>query len=173
MAVCFIGEGNRRKPQTCSKSLTNLSHNVVSSTPHLSGIWTHNVSGDRHWIQLSYDPDGPAVMNNHLSVTAYERNEGFTSCICILFPTFWCLAPLICAAYASAPVQVTSQSSHRSWFWPRGVDEEELGVPVCDFMAASFFLCFCPSKCSLYVCNQNTSTHLGTPFYDVYYWVFN
>jgi hypothetical protein len=40
-------------------------------------------------------------------------------------------------------------------------------------MAASFFLCFCPSKCSLYVCNQNTSTHLGTPFYDVYYWVFN
>jgi len=27
-----------------------LSHNVISSTPHLSGIWTHNVSGDRHWL---------------------------------------------------------------------------------------------------------------------------
>ena len=24
------------------------SHNVISSTPHLSGIRTHNVSGDRH-----------------------------------------------------------------------------------------------------------------------------
>ena len=27
-----------------------LPHQVVSSTPHLSGIWTHNVSGDRHWL---------------------------------------------------------------------------------------------------------------------------
>jgi len=27
-----------------------LSHNGVSSTPHLSRIQTHNVSGDRHWL---------------------------------------------------------------------------------------------------------------------------
>ena len=27
-----------------------LSHNVISSTPPLSGIQTHNVSGDRHWL---------------------------------------------------------------------------------------------------------------------------
>ena len=36
-----------RKPQTCLKSQT-LSHNVVSSTLRLSGIQTHNMSGDRH-----------------------------------------------------------------------------------------------------------------------------
>jgi hypothetical protein len=27
-----------------------LSYNVVSSTPHLSGVQTHNESGDRHWL---------------------------------------------------------------------------------------------------------------------------
>ena len=43
----FIDGGNRstqRKPHTCHKSLTNLSHNVV-------WIGTHNSSGDRHWLQ--------------------------------------------------------------------------------------------------------------------------
>jgi len=27
-----------------------LSHNVVSSTPHLCRIWTHNVNGNMHWL---------------------------------------------------------------------------------------------------------------------------
>ena len=27
-----------------------LSHNVVSSTPRLSEIWTHNFNDDRHWL---------------------------------------------------------------------------------------------------------------------------
>jgi len=47
VAVSFIGERNQstqRKPQIRHKSLTNLSHNVVLSTPQLSGIQTPNVS---------------------------------------------------------------------------------------------------------------------------------
>jgi hypothetical protein len=43
-----IGEGNRRKPQTRHKSLKTLSHTVILSTPRLSGVRTHNFSGDRH-----------------------------------------------------------------------------------------------------------------------------
>jgi hypothetical protein len=27
-----------------------LSHNVVSSTPRPSEIWTHNFNDDRHWL---------------------------------------------------------------------------------------------------------------------------
>ena len=27
-----------------------LSHNIVSSTPSLRRVQTHNVSGDRHWL---------------------------------------------------------------------------------------------------------------------------
>jgi hypothetical protein len=41
VAVSFIDGENRstrRKLPTCSKSLTTLSHNVVSSTPRLSGV---------------------------------------------------------------------------------------------------------------------------------------
>ena len=43
-----------RKPKDPEKTtdlseVTNtLSHNAVSSTPHLSGTRTHNVNGDRH-----------------------------------------------------------------------------------------------------------------------------
>ena len=39
VAVSFIGGGNRWKPATCCKSLTNL-----------SGIRTHNINGDGHWL---------------------------------------------------------------------------------------------------------------------------
>jgi hypothetical protein len=48
--VSFIGGGNwrtQKKPQTCHKSLTTLSHNVVLSSPRPSGVRTHNVSGYR------------------------------------------------------------------------------------------------------------------------------
>jgi hypothetical protein len=53
MAVCFVGGGNwstRRKPLCVWKTLI---YNVVLSTPHLSGTWTHNASGNRQWFNIS------------------------------------------------------------------------------------------------------------------------
>jgi hypothetical protein len=38
--------GENHRPVTSHSQA--LSHNVVPSTPRLSGIQTHNVSGDRH-----------------------------------------------------------------------------------------------------------------------------
>jgi hypothetical protein len=52
----------RENHQPAVSHWQTLSHNVVSSTPHLNGIQTH-VSGVRHWlhrwlkIQLPYDYD--------------------------------------------------------------------------------------------------------------------
>ena len=41
-----------------------LSHNVVSSTPRLSGVRTHNVSDDRHWLHI-----GSCKSNYHTITT--------------------------------------------------------------------------------------------------------
>jgi hypothetical protein len=41
-----LGENHR----TVTSHWQTLSHNVVSSTLHLSGIWTYNFSCDRHWL---------------------------------------------------------------------------------------------------------------------------
>ena len=38
--------GDNHRPSTSHRQ--TLSHNVVSSTPHLSGNQTHTFSGDRH-----------------------------------------------------------------------------------------------------------------------------
>jgi len=40
--------GENHRPAASHKQ--TLSHNVVSSTPRLSGIRTHTVSGDMHWL---------------------------------------------------------------------------------------------------------------------------
>ena len=54
VAVSFVDRGNRsalRKSLTCHKSLTNFYH-IMLYRVHLaiSGIWTRNISGDRHWL---------------------------------------------------------------------------------------------------------------------------
>jgi hypothetical protein len=49
----FFGGGNRstqRNPRHVASHWQTISHNVVSSTPHLCRIRTHNVGGDRHWL---------------------------------------------------------------------------------------------------------------------------
>jgi len=56
-SVLFMEE-TRENHQSAASRRQTLSRNVVStSTPHLSGIRTHNVSADRHWFQLPYDHD--------------------------------------------------------------------------------------------------------------------
>ena len=44
-----LSEENHRP---VSSHWQTLLYNVVSSTPHLSGIRTHNVSGSRHWLHM-------------------------------------------------------------------------------------------------------------------------
>ena len=43
------GENNR----PVASHWQTLSNNVLSSTPHLRGVWTH-VSGDRHWLHRQF-----------------------------------------------------------------------------------------------------------------------
>jgi len=49
MTVSFIGGENHRP---VASHWQTWSHNVVSSTHHLSGVQTHNFSGDRFWLHM-------------------------------------------------------------------------------------------------------------------------
>ena len=47
-SVLLVEETGENHRPVAIKSLTNLSHNVVSSRPRLRRIRTHDVSGDMH-----------------------------------------------------------------------------------------------------------------------------
>ena len=44
----LLAEETGENHQPVARERQTLSHNVVSSTPRMSGILTHNFSGDRH-----------------------------------------------------------------------------------------------------------------------------
>ena len=50
LSVLLVEESGvpREKHRPAASPWIILSHNVVSSTPRLDGIQTHNLSGDRH-----------------------------------------------------------------------------------------------------------------------------
>ena len=86
--LSFIGEGNRstgRMPPIWSHWQT-LSLNVVSSTPRLRGIRTHNVSGDSHWlhsklyIQLSYNHNLSGPSQHRWCIMTITMNLSTSDC---------------------------------------------------------------------------------------------
>ena len=72
VAVNFIGGENwstRSKPPTCGSQWQTLSHNVVSSTPRLSGIRTHMVIIYIFIVMIGTDCIGSCKSNYHTITT--------------------------------------------------------------------------------------------------------
>ena len=79
MAVSFIGWGNHvwKKPWPFVGHWQTLSYKVLLSTHHLSGIRTHNVSGDRQVeIQLPYDHDPSSKLGKLGSTHSWNFKKG-------------------------------------------------------------------------------------------------
>ena len=74
----FYCGGNRstwRKPQTCSKSLTNFYHIMLYWVYlAMSGIRTHNISSDKHWLHI-----GSCKSNYHTITTTTGPSDLFNN----------------------------------------------------------------------------------------------
>jgi hypothetical protein len=74
----------RENHRPVAKHWQTLSHNVVSSTPRLSGIQTHNVNGNRHQLhRYNVDHDSPlnSAYNNNSYVVFWKLLYNIYLCI--------------------------------------------------------------------------------------------
>ena len=83
-----------------------LSHNVVSSTPHLSVVWTLNVSSDRHWLyryivvisSTTIQPQPPILQGTYTNITSYGKNIS-TNLRRLKLSCRWCFFTVLSVIY--------------------------------------------------------------------------
>jgi hypothetical protein len=93
--IMYLIHSYFKQPGPVASRWQTLSYNVVSRTPHLSGIQTHNVGGDRHWLhrkwymQHAYDhyhDNTSKNMKNNLvnsMIAAHGVVDSIPKCQCI------------------------------------------------------------------------------------------
>ena len=77
MVVSFIGGGNRstwKNHRPAASHWQTLSYNVVHLA--INGIWTHNISGDKHRFDL--DHDGSELVKEDMGVNEHDIISNIT-----------------------------------------------------------------------------------------------
>ena len=84
-----VVQGENHRPVT--EPWQSLPYIVVSSTPLLGGIWTHNVRGNRHWLHSSYNSKYHTIRTTKdpfiipVDIIIYWKLWFFNSCHVIYF----------------------------------------------------------------------------------------
>jgi hypothetical protein len=85
VAVSFIG-GGKHWPVT--SHWLALSHSIVSSTPHLSVVRTHNISDDRQWLHRYWKFNYHMIMTT-TAPTLFQHFLGWSHMIGLTVPAFY------------------------------------------------------------------------------------